>query len=475
MRLNKCISIQLMALILIVIVHVTSCQKNSTEIGSPFDTGTVNTAVDGQTSDVSPDTDWSQDDGIGEKRLYGKISNDVDSSILRYGDMLIAETNYGHILGYFSFEKPNGPQFLCFDPTCLHIPGDETCTAITNDIKIHSPSFPGYVELERDHYPSDMYIDLYESVDGPVIYFCYYRNTAYAISAEESRTREPVYCIERFDITKGKREVVLDNVEDVIEQTCTYGDYVYYVLDKSKEGQELYRISKSGGESQKFDLDQKAESVRMIDVVDDMFYYLVDERYLYRAELDLTASEMVLDISTVKGTNDSNGIINGSYCGYLYYFADYETVWAGEPENSASTVKANLYRIPMNDLAKEPQKVVDGLATEYGYRFTEQTFYYSPCVFKYSTGGETGINECDGKLYAMNMESGESKLIVENSGMTIYPLYAWDDRVLFAGWAYDSTGLKYSGGNSNLVVAYTSGKPFEIYGRKGIFGNVNTD
>lgn len=442
-------------------LQLTSCKDTSDAPENPFAVDKMNSHGDNQ-SNADPETGWIEGQSTGEKHLYGK---EPLNSILRYGDMLIGTTSYSNLDGYFSFEKPDDAKLICFDPHCRHWKGLENCPAAINFFH-NSEAEPG------KYYPMGMYIDQYESVDAPVIYYYYRRNYMYTINAEEAGYRDPVYCIERYDLSQGKRYAILDNVENTIQQACNYGDYVYYVLDISdgkNQMQKLCRVHKSGSEPEEFDLTELPQTLKIIDGIDDQLYYLVNERYLYRCTLDLTDSEMVLDMSSVKGKDGSNGVVAGSYSGYLYYFADVETVRAGEEEGSASDEKCNLYRIPMDELTNTPETVVTGMLYRSDcYRFTEETFYYVPCVFKYVDDDklekvETAVNLCDGKLMALDLKTNESKTIVENSGMTIFVKYAWDDIVVFSGWAYDESGLENSGGNGNLLLAYTSGQPYKIW------------
>lgn len=481
MKHKRIISALLIASTLASVFQLTSCKQRSTS-ENPFDTDAVTTVKDGL-SDAGPNTGFDANKTHGEKILYGKKNINQSriwkigeplTSILRVGDMLIGETNYSNKFGYYTFDEPNNARLLCFDPLCVHLPSQESCTAYINYDQLVDNS-SGMTVIYND--PMGMYVDLYENAEAPVIYLFYRRDDTYTINFEEQGTREPVYCIERFDMSEGKRLPVLDNEENTIIQACNYGDYVYYVLDKGdKEGQTLCRIHKSGGNPEAYDLDEKAESLFIIDVADDMFYYMIDEQYLYRSELDLTDSEMVLDLSTLKGKDGSVGVMQGAYSGYFYYLADVETVTA----NNTTGERANLYRIPMDDLTKTPEIVVEGMNGAAGtFIFSEKTLYYTPYVYEFTSVDSeemlTAVNECDGKLYALDLESGESKLIVENSGMTIYPKFAWDDMVIFSGWAYNSTGSKYSENNENLLIAYASGEPFEIWCRKDQVGKLSEE
>lgn len=212
------------------------------------------------------------------------------------------------------------------------------------------------------------------------------------------------------------------------------------------------------------ELDKYADSVDPVDVVDGSFYYLIDEQYLYRCTLDLTDNEMVLDLSTLTGKDDSVGIMQGSYSGYLYYIADVEEVEFTYLNKTLSEEKANLYRIPMNDHEKTPELVVEGMNfLRDTYMFAEKTLYYSICT---AQAGETEVNMCDGKLMALNLVTGETKTIVEDSDMNIYIQVAWDDMAIITGRGYTQKGRNVSGENSNTknyMFAYTSGKKYEFW------------
>lgn len=450
--------------------------------------GCGNTASDDPFDDVSPsqsdkggengeDTDpisgWESSDGSrGEKIMYGKTST-TDSGILRWGDMLFGITNYSNCYGYFSFDEPTNAKLLCFDPLCIHLPQQESCTSIMNQ-------YIGEFD-EVYYYPSGMYIDLYENGNAPVIYYYYLRDDIYSINIAEIGHREPVYCIERFDLSKGHREVVIDNVDNTIRQACNYGDYVYYVVDYGDdEGQMLYRIAKSGGEPQKLDRDENAVNIQILDAVGDKLFYTVNSRYIYRSDLDLTGSEKVLDMSEVKSEDGDNGVVAGSYSGYLYYFSDVETVFSGNDETGSSIEKCNLYRIPMSDLSQTPELVVEGMVYDRSYyAFSEKTLYYQPCVYKASTDRLPESAQYDvsgGKLYAMDLTTTESKLIVDEPGLVMYLTNAWDDRVLFVGKGCDKVLIHKDVGDGNhSTIAYASGEPYEIWCMAGAQGAVSQE
>ncbi len=438
------------------LLPLSGCRQTDDSSDNPFGMS----ASDKGGSDL--DTGFEPGTSNGEKRLYGKDS----SLLIKFNEMMI-ELGTANQLYYYSINDIADKQILCFDPLCQHLPQQESCSAEINLYLTevlpdgsHGPSYPWY-----------MYLDCYEGSDSPVIYFAYRRDDFYAVNLEETGTREPVYCIERYDISQGRRYTVLDNIQYTVEQMCNYGDYIYYVLNRGEdEGQKLYRVSKAGGKSDSLDLGVKADNIEMIEAASDKLYYVVDSQYIYRCNLDLTGSEQVLDMGEVKGANGSNGVVAGAYGGYLYYFADTETVYSKSDNEGYSGQKCNLYRMPMNVLGGTPELVVENMLYRLDcYRFTESVLYYEPCVFKQADPSEqtdserlyTSVNLSDGTLMALDLDTLESKAIVENSGMDIYLNFVYEDCVLFAGWAYNDSGLDYSGDDENLLIAYSSGEPFK--------------
>lgn len=477
MKHTKLTALLLAATTLVTGIAFTSCSKQTTNPDNPFGSNPMAQLTSGHgathnPSNQTPNLNWKPGEVNGEKKLYGKTERGTNP--LRFGDLFISLGD-SCLLNYFSLDDPDSAEILCFDPLCLHLPQDEKCSAIINK---YLPS-----ASDTFTYPSSMYIDEYENTDSPVIYLYYRRDDFYTINTTSGGHRDPVYCIERFDISKGYREIIIDNIENTILQMCNYGDYIYYVLDMGEnEGQMLYRIHKSGGEPEQLDREEGALSLTIMDVVDDQLYYVVNSRYIYRCNLELNGSTKVLDMSDVKTNDGKSGVVAGSYCGYLYYFADVETVYSKPNQKGASIEKCNLYRLPMSDLTQTPERIVEGMIYSLdSYCFTDETLYWEPCVFKHVDESEqpnpqvnfyTAVNTCDGKLYAMNLQTAESKLIVENSGMAIYPSYAWNDIVLFSGWAYNESGMENAGNNNNLLIAYASGEQFHYLCSAGDFGYV---
>ena len=475
MKLAKLTALLLSATTIMSVAAFTSCSKQTTGPDNPFGSNPMAQLTSGhgssnKPSNQIPNLNWKPGEVIGEKKLYGKTG--FGYGVHRFGDMFITLGD-GCRLIYFSLEESDNADVLCFDPICDHHVQDENCSAIVNIY---------YSSSDTRNYPFSMFIDEYENQESPVIYLAYKRDDFYSFNGVTA-TRDPVYCIERFDLSKGTREIVMDNIDYTIQQMCNYGDYIYYVLDLGdKEGQMLYRIHKSGGEPEQLDREEGALSLTIMDVVDDQLYYVVNSRYIYRCNLELNSSTKVLDMSDVKTNDGKSGVVAGSYCGYLYYFADVETVYSKPNQKGASIEKCNLYRLPMSDLTQTPERIVEGMIySPDSYYFTDETLYYEPCVFQYVDESErvnpmvnyyTVVNTCDGKLYAMNLKTAESKLIVENSGMAIYPMYAWNDIVLFSGWAYKESGVENAGNNNNLLIAYASGEQFHYLCSTGGFGYV---
>ena len=478
-KLIKLTSLMLTAATLATGIAFTSCTKQTTNPDNPFGSNPMAQLTSGQgaandPSNQTPNLNWTPGEVTGEKKLYGKT--EIGDVVMRFGDLFFSRGD-GALMNYFTLDNPGGAEILCFDPLCLHLPQDEKCSAIINSYLRDWGS--------TTVYPFGWYIDEYENNQSPVIYFFYRRDDTYTIDTQSAGHREPVYCIERFDISKGYREIIMDNIEYTMQRMWNYGDYIYYILDRGdEEGQMLYRIHKSGGEPKQLDREEGALSLTVMDVVDDQLYYVVNSRYIYRCTLALEESTKVLDMGDVKSATGKNGVVAGSYCGYLYYFADVETVYTEPNKQGYSQEKCNLYRVPMSDLTADGECVVENMIySPDNYRFTEETFYYLPCVWEAADKSQqpnseviyyNPINNCDGKLYAMNLKTAESKLIVEDSGMTNRIYYAWNDIVLFSGLAYNESGLKNQGNGSapNLLIAYPSDQPYHCLSEGGVFGYV---
>ncbi len=300
------------------LLPLTGCKKGETTPENPFAVG----GLYGKQNFANPQT--------------LKIGDRM-SGIMRFGDMLIGEVDWDNKFDYYSFENPDSARLICFDPLCLHLIQQDSCPAFINYEQKINPSGT-LPRIYND--PMGMYIDLNDSTDGPVIYLYYKRSDYYTVGVYQQEQREPVYCIEQYDMAQGKLTAVLNNEKNTITQACNYGDYIYYVLDCGNEGQIIHRIHKSGGKPERYDLEEEAESIFIVDVVGDKLYYVFDEQYLYRSNLDLTENEQVLDLSELKGKDGSVDVMQGIYCGYLYYIADVSTVWVDTSENSPLAPKS---------------------------------------------------------------------------------------------------------------------------------------
>lgn len=294
-----------------------------------------------------PNSDYDPNAEHGELRLYGY---NIRPRFLCNGDMVI---DIGNPMTYFSAEEPTERYKLCFDPICKHeIYGQmEDCSASLN-------LFSDNKEYAKDEpvpsYPMSMHLDSYDSIDAPVLYLSFKRAPGYEINGVYQE-REPDYCIQRFDFSKGTRTSVANGIKSTIHSMFTYGDYVYCVTAEAGKvdgAQTLCRIPKVGG---KFEEMPKASdsdlTYTILEVYNDQLYYLLNSRYLYRCNLDFTNSEQILDAATLKGTQSekSNGIVEGVHSGYLYYHADIHQM------NKDGTDYGNFYRIPLNDLAAAPE------------------------------------------------------------------------------------------------------------------------
>ncbi len=138
----------------------------------------------------------------------------------------------------------------------------------------------------------------------------------------------------------------------------------------------------------------------------------------------------------------------------------------------------------MSNLEDAPEVVVENMMYQQPYcRFTEDTLYYEPCLYEYVDASERGsdgriytaVDISGGKLLALDLETGESKVIVGEDGIVIYPQYAWGDLVVFSAWPCKVSGLEISGDNSKLHIAYSSGKPHEYLCEKSELGRINRE
>ena len=401
----------------------------------------------------------------GGKVLYGKRLTTNNFGTVRTGDLFI-EIFFGNLLGYYTMDDPKNGQIFCFDPTCTHGPQDESCNAVIN---AYLPTAG-----ETEEYPISMFVDMYENASSPVIYIAYRRDDFYTVN-DVPAEREPCYCIEKLDISVGKREVVADDIKYTIDQICSYDDCLYYVLDMGgSDGKMMYRLKKEGGKPEQLDRDENAIDLCILDATGDKLYYTVNNRYLYRCSLNLKGSEKVFDLGELKGSDGNKGVIAGMFYDYLYFFTDIEEVFFKEDQPMAVDYKGSCFRLPVNDLGGTPETVAQNImyAPNY-YAFTEGTFYYEPCVYRAVDKSEQEgycmpFSLSDGVLMAYDMVSGEHRTVAEKTGLDINIRYAWNDIVFISGWPYDATGVKLSNSDTNLILAYSNGDEYRVWNKGDI-------
>ncbi len=471
MKLTKLTSLLLTATTLLTCITLSSCKNGTANTPAdpfgdvPAASGTTKNPNDyqGDPQDwldhLLENSDYDPNAPHGKLKLYGDITN---SRFNDYNGMFIELTQNDIV--YYSYEKPREFYKLCFDPVCKHETGTfmENCQASLN-IYTNAPESP----LPTPPRPVSMLIDEYDNAGSPVLYLSYKRCETYEINGV-SKEREPDYCIERYDLSKGTRTVVVDGIKSTIAKLFTYGDYIYMVMaDPSTWEQTICRIPKAGGEFEELQ-GQPGEAYLILAINDNKLYYLADSRYLSRCDLDLTNEERLLDIADLKGNMGENGKgIPGAIVGdYFYYFADFETVNYGE--------KCNCFRIPLNNLTVTPELIAENMINSLSqYRFDEDTLYYQPAVlemvdaskFPHNIKNTDFTNDSNGTLFALNLNTLKRTTVCKNIGMNIDINAVFDDKISFTGCAYtaDADVIKMANGTKNQVVVSKNGNEIEVW------------
>ena len=404
-------------------------------------------------------SDYDPNAPHGELKLYGYVTN----SRFKYYNGMFIELTQNDIV-YYSYEKPRELYKLCFDPVCNHETGTfmEDCQASMN---IYTEESTG--TTPKPPRPVSMLIDEYDNAGSPVLYLSYKRGATYEINGV-SKEREPDYCIERYDLSKGTRTVVVDGIKSTIAKLFTYGDYIYMVMaDPSTFEQTICRISKAGGEIETLQ-GQSGEAYQILAMNDNKLYYLADSRYLSRCDLNLTNEERLLDIADLKGNMEENGNgIAGEIVGnYFCYFADFETINYGE--------KCNCYRIPLNNLTAAPELIAENMVYSLSkYAFDEDTLYYQPAIlemvdktdFPSNIKNTDFTNDSNGTLYALNLNTLKRTTVCEDIGMNINISAVFGGKISFTGCAYraDADAIKMANGTKNQVVVSKNGSEIDVW------------
>ena len=382
-------------------------------------------------------SDYDPNAPHGELKLYGTT---FQNRFEPHNGMYIKTSGYG--LVYFSHDEPQKYYKLCFDPVCSHDTGDfmETCQAHINSYVKAPTGVPQVVN------PVCLIVDLYDTTAAPVLYLAYMRNDFYYVN-EVIKEREPLYCIERYDLSKGTRTVVADGLKDEIQKLFTYGDYIYYVASNANFVEKICRIPKAGGEIETLKGD---ETIYRIETINNQkLYYIADNQYLYRCNLDFTSTEKLMDLSKLKGydADEAMGVDSRVVGNYLYYYADLQKV--------AGSYSSNYYRIPLNDLEAEPQRIAENII--YGQiRFSSEgtMLYYQPAVFERVENSleYTSFNESNGTIYALDLNTLEQTTVCENIGINIDFNSAYEDKVVFsAKHAYNAEGKRFAKSGDQII------------------------
>ena len=405
---------------------------------------------------ASTDTGYNSNARHGEKALYGRAG--VNTNFVFRKDDFYLEFYFKWLMYYSSEERENG-KMLCFDPSCKH--WDDNCSAYMNV----------YVSQKEGEkiYPYFFFIDHYDDVESIVIYIAY-RRSQWGVINDVEYEREPNYCIERFDISEGKRRVIAEDLKYTIDQFCSYGDDLYFVADTGDEdiGKMLFVLSKSGGMTSHILPENNADEISLEDVFNDRIYFVVNAKNLYSCNLDLSDLKFESDLSELNGPDGSAGIYKGIYKGYLYYFCSIEGQKYYPDALIDGEHKGNFCRLSLTGLKNAPELLVENIFTDSIYSaFTDGTFYYEPFVYErlepVPGTNLMPLNLSDGKLMAYDMDTGEHRLIAENLYINIDIRYAWKDMALITGWAYCKEGQVNSNSDNKLLVVYSDGREYGVW------------
>lgn len=379
----------------------------------------------------------------GEKRVYGSLNV---QDFLNWKDQVGIDPEYnGTLTVCYQYDNPEKSYVLCLDSACDH--QGEYCSAYDSEEWDENG--------RRAPYP--ILLDSYDNAASPVIYRAYQQSHLYrAEQGKKVLHRRVCYRIDRYDISSGKRITLLTNIKGTITSLNTFGDYIYYTEENADKTVVLKRLAKTGGEPICLEQDG-LKAITVLDITDDSIYYLADERYLYRADINLDNSEQLLDAVNLKSSGEKTAILRKIQNGYLYYFGDFETqnTIPNEAGISGTQDYCSCYRIPIHDLEGVPQTVAGNFV--YGWIYTALTEHY----FYYQPGGVDSRSEASRTLFAVNLDTLENIQVVEDCGIVINIQHIMGDKVLFTGISITDEGRDLCGNGSNYVIAYPDGRPCE--------------
>lgn len=447
---------KLTAIILAILcLAATGCKKSTsdTDIKDPALNPDVTTNIQGNTSNIFGSSanatgEYDPNSPHGEKKVYGTVN--FQEFFDWKGTIGITYEMSGTWTGYYFYDDPTQSWIICFDPLCDHC--QEYC-----------PAFDGDASYETEDgrtmtYPYQILLDKYDNANSPVIYRAYKQSSLYRPSPDMKTaiSRPECYRIDRYDLSTGKRITLLTDISGTITTLNTYGDYIYYNEENADQTVTLKRLAKAGGPPISLEQDN-LKTINVLDITDDFIYYTADERYLYRADADLKNPELLLDVANLKGSNDMPAVLRRIQGGYLYYYGDFEIrkTTPNEAGISGDEEYCSCYRVPLNELDSSPELVAKDFAFGYIYSaFTENYFYYQPA-------GSDYFSEASRSLFAVNLDSLETKQVVEDCGFLIYIQNTMGDNILFTGIPVTEEGRELCGNGKNYVIAYPDGRECE--------------
>lgn len=211
-----------------------------------------------------------------------------------------------------------------------------------------------------------------------------------------------------------------------------HGDYVYYLIATSQTKSDLYRVKKSGGDSELVSKNNKGYISNVV-FGDNIVLYRRGTSY-YKTDMDFETSELftdkILSFVTVKDE-------------YIYYAtADRKTFDCIGSTKKLTLNKADIYRIELNnwkDLSKS-ELLLEDASTPDGFVITENKIIYLPKEPVYlgekTVDGEIkdSYDYSNGKVMELNLDTLEKKTIYSElvaAETNIYKInYADDNQVV---------------------------------------------
>lgn len=264
---------------------------------------------------------------------------------------------------------------LCMNPFCQHKEYSKNNGFIC----------PLYFKTHRDDSVKDYLpiycIDYTESNGGAPVFYILAAEPEYKVVGEQViKNTADDYAIYRYDTAVGEREIIAENLPGYPETLTICGEYIYYY---SFNG--LTAINKKGKTVGTSDT-----AVYILGYENGVLYLSDLMGKVYTAKKDLSNLKEVFTVDTSDMSDKllssmlKSPITPFGYQiseGYLYYVDDPEVFWQSEKLDYSFHYTTSIYRIPINDLSAEPERVLESqcLDGEF-YGIAGGKLYYIPPI-----------------------------------------------------------------------------------------------